>query len=74
MKKAHSGGSRPDDEAVSQSTYLGPLRQKARAILDAMPPHPELYWHGKNGRPCPCGSCSSAGPRLLWPVEPKGKR
>jgi hypothetical protein len=29
----------------------------ARSILDGLPKAPEIYYHGANGKACPCASC-----------------
>jgi hypothetical protein len=40
-------------------------RQEAQRVLDGLPPNGELCWHGADGRPCPCLSCSSTNSRSL---------
>lgn len=43
------------------------LRDLATSTLQAMPPRPDVYWHGSDKRPCPCMSCSSEALRLIGP-------
>jgi hypothetical protein len=49
------------------TTIVGDEREKqqARQILDSLPPNGEIYWHGADGRPCPCSSCVLAVTRLM---------
>lgn len=53
-------------QALSDSS-LDP-RQKAAAILDALPPWPDIYWHGADGQPCPCAACSMRALREMQPA------
>lgn len=38
---------------------------RAKAMLDRLPPVPEIYWHSADGIPCSCSSCCLAATRLL---------
>lgn len=51
------------EKALADSS-LDP-RQKAAAILDALPPWPDIYWHGADGQPCPCATCSTRALREM---------
>ena len=70
---ARPGAAKPQPES---KPYLGTATDamRARAILDAMPPDGELYWHGKDGRPCPCSSCCFAAMRMFSQPEPESEK
>lgn len=41
------------------------FRARIAAQQALLPPAPELYWHGKDGRPCPCETCSTSALKAL---------
>jgi hypothetical protein len=60
---------RPFPMSLALERRLKGDHELATEILAALPPHPELYWHGTNGKSCPCaGCCAGAGPILTQAV------
>ena len=39
--------------------------QQAAAILARLPDPPELWWHGRDGLPCPCSGCVNAAAQVM---------
>ena len=37
----------------------------AAKMLDAMPPWPQIWWHGKDGKACPCEMCCYAAEQIV---------
>lgn len=56
-----------DAKLLPPSVVVGPDRERqiAKQILASLPPHGEVAWHGTNGRPCPCLTCSRGWTRFL---------
>jgi len=79
LKELRAKGILPPASVSSVET----ARERAREIIASLPPD-GIYWHGRNGRPCPCPGCIAAAivklneygifPEQPDPVIPKGEK
>jgi len=69
-------------DEVWTEVAIAKAREQAKELLAALPPHPQIYWHGSNGKLCPCGACVSFAVARLRPeiehaietqAKPRGK-
>ena len=64
----------PDEKMIAKASLIAWFREAAQTFKtttsDKIPPGvppsvPEIYWHGKNGRPCACAGCCAGAAVLL---------
>jgi hypothetical protein len=64
-----------DEKMIDRASLIAWFRESAKTFKATTsenkippgvpPPVPEIYWHGKNGRPCACAGCCAGAAVLI---------